>query len=820
MTTEKKRRRIGLLLRGGAYHYQTAIINGAHRRCEVEGVDLYCFAGGLLTGGDPRSFVYQLAGFADLDAVIVVPGTMGDAEGGPQLARLMAMFSEMPLTTIGSKIQAVPAVCVDNASGVRELTRHLVQEHRRRRIAFIGAFSTEARQRQQGYLDGLADCGIQLDDELLFPGNFSPDAGKHAVSALCQGGKLACDAIVCANDWTALGALEELERRGHKVPTEVSLVGFDDIEQARFLTPPLTTIAQAPSQLGSEAVALVLSLLDGSAPPGDVQIPTTPRVRQSCGCFGAPTTIIPSSIRRDGHAAGIESHREQWIRAVAKANCSTIEVLQDVWPKLLVDAFIKDLKSSKREAFLATLSEIVAKSAHLGNITAWHAAVGTMRKSTVAQLVDQPEQWLMAESIFEQAHILVGDQAERTQARRRLEKEALLRDLELMSAEVRTALDDLSLQHAVASHLPRLKIPSAFVVAKNGKQRTRARLIMAYDRERGLFRQQGERKFQGELVPSVALPSWRHSLMIQPLFFDDEPLGYCSLELGPEDGSVYEFVGELLSTALKAGELTRTIAEEAMKRERAERARLAQELEIAARIQTGILPKHRHVSGLELASTMLPADEVGGDYFDILPIENGCWLAIGDVAGHGLKTGLVMLMIQSIVAATTHTRPTARPAEVWQALNHVLCDNVRERLAQDEHATLALLRYSVDGRIIHAGAHEDIIVYRQKTGGCELISTSGMWVGITQELPPDPTPEAEIQLERGDILVLYTDGIVEAMDRERNQFGIKRLCQIIEHVAHEPADRICEAINRNVLAHMHQQSDDLTLLVGRYLGNP
>ena len=68
----------------------------------------------------------------------------------------------------------------------------------------------------------------------------------------------------------------------------------------------------------------------------------------------------------------------------------------------------------------------------------------------------------------------------------------------------------------------------------------------------------------------------------------------------------------------------------------------------------------------------------------------------------------------------------------------MLCDNVRERLAQDEHATLALLRYSLDGHIIHAGAHEDIVVYRQKAGRCELISTSGLWVRITRELPPDP----------------------------------------------------------------------------------
>src|SRR5690606_10960213 len=201
--------------------------------------------------------------------------------------------------------------------------------------------------------------------------------------------------------------------------------------------------------------------------------------------------------------------------------------------------------------------------------------------------------------------------------------------------------------------------------------------------------------------------------------------------------------------------------------ERAERARMAQELEIAASIQTGILPRDSKVAGLEIASSMLPADEVGGDYFDILPIDNGCWLTIGDVAGHGLKTGLVMLMIQSIFAATTHVRPTARPAMVWRALNHVLCENVRQRLSQDEHATLTLLRYDVDGRVVYAGAHEDMVVYRARTQKAEVIPTPGIWAGITQQLPPDATPEGELQLEVGDVLVLYTDGVVEAMDRDQ-----------------------------------------------------
>jgi sigma-B regulation protein RsbU (phosphoserine phosphatase) len=116
--------------------------------------------------------------------------------------------------------------------------------------------------------------------------------------------------------------------------------------------------------------------------------------------------------------------------------------------------------------------------------------------------------------------------------------------------------------------------------------------------------------------------------------------------------------------------------EEVTKRERAERARLEGEMRIATRIQTGILPKTHEVAGLEISAVMLPAEEVGGDYFDVLPFDGGSWLGIGDVAGHGLPTGLVMLMIQGIVAAATHRRPEARPAQVWETGQ---CRALRER---------------------------------------------------------------------------------------------------------------------------------------------
>jgi serine phosphatase RsbU (regulator of sigma subunit) len=252
------------------------------------------------------------------------------------------------------------------------------------------------------------------------------------------------------------------------------------------------------------------------------------------------------------------------------------------------------------------------------------------------------------------------------------------------------------------------------------------------------------------------------------------------------------------------------------KRERAERARLEHEIELAASIQTGILPKAPQVSRLELATAMVPATEVGGDYFDILPFEGGCWLGIGDVAGHGLHAGLLMMMIQSIVAATTRDRPLASPAHVWTILNAVVYENVRARLERDEHATLTLMRYQDNGRLLYAGAHEDILVHRAGRRTVERIATEGFWAGMMNDPPPSLTPDLECQLEPGDTVLLHTDGITEARNAARELFGTARLIQAFERAADRTVGEIRDRILDEVRAFMATQLDDLTLVVLRY----
>jgi serine phosphatase RsbU (regulator of sigma subunit) len=310
------------------------------------------------------------------------------------------------------------------------------------------------------------------------------------------------------------------------------------------------------------------------------------------------------------------------------------------------------------------------------------------------------------------------------------------------------------------------------------------------------------------------LSEWPSTVMVAPLFFADNPIGLVLFQLGPPQGQIYEWLREQISVALEGARLIRRVDEEVAERERAERQRLAHELRLAARIQASVLPQRLEVDGLDISASMLPASEVGGDCYDVLPFDGGAWLSIGDVAGHGLGPGVVMMMLQASVAAVLCTSPSISPSAALCIVNAVMFDNVKLRLGQREHATLMLIHYERRGRIVFAGAHEEPIVFRVRTGRAQVLSAPGLWIGIRPDVAGQ-MPESECVLEPGDVLLLYTDGAVEARNAERKQYGVERLAQELERVHAAPVHEIREHLLGCLQAWMDVQRDDITLVVAR-----
>jgi serine phosphatase RsbU (regulator of sigma subunit) len=251
--------------------------------------------------------------------------------------------------------------------------------------------------------------------------------------------------------------------------------------------------------------------------------------------------------------------------------------------------------------------------------------------------------------------------------------------------------------------------------------------------------------------------------------------------------------------------------------QRAENQRLENELAIAARIQTSILPGPVELYGLEVAALMRTASEVGGDYYDILPAPDGGWLGIGDVAGHGLDAGLIMLMAQTAIATLVAADPSATPAQLMVTLNRVLYGNVKERLGSDRHMTLCLMRYVRDGRVTVAGAHLEILYLPAGDEQCVLLETPGIWMAMVEDIEP-VTVDTEYRLEPGDLMVLYTDGLTEGRDAGGEMFGLERVMERVVAERARPVEEICQALYQAAHDWTEEQHDDVTLLVMRYRG--
>ena len=251
------------------------------------------------------------------------------------------------------------------------------------------------------------------------------------------------------------------------------------------------------------------------------------------------------------------------------------------------------------------------------------------------------------------------------------------------------------------------------------------------------------------------------------------------------------------------------------RRLQAENTRLGAEVEVSRRLQQMLLPKEyelEQIDGLEISGFMEPATEVGGDYYDVLACNGTVKIGIGDATGHGLESGVLTLMVQTAVRTLLENNETD-PTKFMDVLNRTIYNNIK-RMNSDKNITLALLDYR-DGKLRASGQHEEILVFRAN-GNIERIDTIdlGFPLGIEADIT-DFVCDTHIELNSGDLVVLYTDGITEAENSNGEFYGLDRLCEIVERNAHRSARQIREIAIEDVRAYIgsHKVYDDITLLV-------
>ena len=559
----KKRPTIGFLTAnihiGASRVLWPGILDGA-----VSGnANLICFPGGRLDAAESaeamRNIIYRQVDTDQIDGMIIWTSALAGAATPGEMVDFHQAYRSIPVVDLADSSSFGPKVTIDGNQGMRALLSHLIEDHGYERIALIRGPEEHlyAAKRHHAYLATLQEKGLIPDERLVSPA-LGWNKGSEAMSVLLDERGLQpgrdFQAVVAASDLLAIGAIRLMAERGIHVPTDVAVAGFNDIEEGRLVRPPLTSVSLPFYRQGQESVETLLTKLDGKPVPMETTLESQLLVRQSCGCPSWSEKLARSALT----AVSPQSPQQLLKQTQERLAAEIFRVIRNrgiaaTWAKQLLDAFRSEIKGDGNGRFRTTLAGMLQQGVLDGDETsAWQNTVSILRSSLLPALTDNQRD--LAEALFGQARVVIGDAVQRAQISRQLQAErqsSVLRDI---GQALITTFDVDGLAYVLAARLPELGIRSAYLALYDNPvdPLTTSRLIMAYsDNERVVLGENGRSYPSRQLIPPDLLPNRRHTLLVEPLSFQEETLGIVVFEVGPYDGDIYEVLRGHISTALK-----------------------------------------------------------------------------------------------------------------------------------------------------------------------------------------------------------------------------------------------------------------------------
>ncbi len=243
----------------------------------------------MVQGGGPYERgeynIFNVTDYKGFDGVILLSNTFVEEKNAQEVAVKIAEAG-IPTVSVEGNYPSMYNFKIDNRRAMYQMVHHFIQDHGFKRINFVtGPLSSlEAKERYAGYRDAMTDAGIDFEDEQVYEGDYMPQSGRDAaVYFLEQSGPMP-EAIVCSNDFMAMGVNEYLSQRGIKIPDQIALSGFDDSPQVKFMEPRLTTVSRENYKAGYAACAKLLTDYDPGEAGKVKSLQTNVIKRESCGC--------------------------------------------------------------------------------------------------------------------------------------------------------------------------------------------------------------------------------------------------------------------------------------------------------------------------------------------------------------------------------------------------------------------------------------------------------------------------------------------------------------------------------------------------------
>jgi signal transduction histidine kinase/DNA-binding LacI/PurR family transcriptional regulator/AraC-like DNA-binding protein len=558
---------LGLFALGAGDPCNEFIWHGVAGVCREQGVNLVYYPGRALASSDANeaqaNLIYNLVDAKRIDGLIMWLAGLAQWLTPDDVHQFCHSYHPLPVVTAGTMVEGIPGVVVDNYNGMRDVIRHLIYTHNRRRIAFVRGpeRQQEAKERFQAYLDVLGEFNIPVDPDLIVMGNFKESGGTRAADILINERSVHFDALVGASDNMAVGAMKALQAHGVQVPGDVAVAGLNDEIPSKFVNPPLTTAPLYFVEQARWAAQMVLTMITGKEVPKKIVLPTQILIRQSCGCQDPLVDRASAGFSQPGSqkTANDESIRPEIVLAemAAALSLQNAKVPESLLESLL-NRFWQVVEGDDGSNFLNDLRHGLRLTEQSEEILSrWHDVLSVLHRLTTR--LSTPNCQFRAEDIIHQGRVLIGETGQRQQAYQAFLAREQARTLSEISQVLSVALDEHELSSLLAESMERLNIPSFYLALYEDPAHPEelARLIAAgFDSQ--YIDLSGECVlFPSRLiVPDEYLPKGRtYSLALHPLFFRGDQLGFLVIEAHPGQDEICDIISKQISSALKRSSL-------------------------------------------------------------------------------------------------------------------------------------------------------------------------------------------------------------------------------------------------------------------------
>lgn len=585
INSRDKRLTVGLLINNAAGYYQSALTKGMIKSAEYFHVNLLVFNGGYLNFEHDKDFnqIYHLVSQNRLDGLIV-SSTLGDFSKNQDFQDILQLMKEIPAVTIGYRFQSIPAVLADNYGSMKFIVKHMIEDHKFKRIAFVSGplVNNDALERFNAYKDALQESQIEFDPEIVYYSNFTFEDGIEIGNKIAAFKKIPFESIVFANDEMALAAAKVLKAKNINIPVDLAITGFDDIPEADFSNQKLTTVRKSPNDEAAAAMKAILDLIQGVQVPQTKVVSSQPVIRESCGC--KPLRKIEMIHSRNEKAEKYEVlDKNNHINIEKQLLLNKDKIINMIISSLAVDDLIRnelkhgvsvlfdmllfDLKSLRSQPMvLMILDEWFELTQEWNNFNEIWQNIITQIQDKFAAMINDPDQHQYLDKLVYKMLNNLTKWINYHENRTFFKLHEFLKDNPTNLGMINSELNKDEILKILKTELRKTDLIQMFIVLfqKNtdaSNKNKKAELVLAVDNNKE-FSGSEEFPLAGILPDRIFEDEMRYPILFMGLFCRGEHFGYIGLGLNGFPSITHYIVREQISNALYTSELFNRYKEE------------------------------------------------------------------------------------------------------------------------------------------------------------------------------------------------------------------------------------------------------------------